>query len=213
LSAYLLCHLGPPWNDGRSCWTNFRGLCQEQTCRRYLRGSEGIFCANFWDQRGKFAPYQGAWCPQCLKAKGNIDFPVALHLDDEGEAITSDQEEKRFREARGGDHLITPFQCETCHFRNIYARDPVDKNLVDIETMVFIRQAILDSFWSREPTTVRANLQEAKRGAKSARRFAFPGSSSTPPMGPFPLRDDFGMMGALVVLDRSLDSRRYADYV
>jgi hypothetical protein len=127
-----LCHLGPPWNAGRSCWTNFRGLCQERTCRRYLHGSEGIFCANYWDQRGKFAPCQGAWCPQCLKGRGNIDFPVAVQLDDEqGEVITSDQEEKWFREAHGGDHLITPFQCETCHFqcetchfRNMYSRDP-----------------------------------------------------------------------------------------
>jgi hypothetical protein len=138
---------------------------------------------------------------------------VALHLDDEGEVITSDQEEKRFREARGGDHFITPFQCETCHFRNMYSRDPEDRNLVDVKTMKFIRQAILDSFWSRELTTVWANLQESKRGAKSARKLAFPGSSSTPPMGPFPLRDDFGMMAALVVFDRSLDPGRYADYV
>jgi hypothetical protein len=54
---------GPPWNTGRSCWTNFRGLCQEWACHRYLQGSKGIFCTNYWDQRGKFAPCQGAWCP------------------------------------------------------------------------------------------------------------------------------------------------------
>jgi hypothetical protein len=57
---------------------------------------------------------------------------------------------------------FSPFQCETCHFRNMYSRDPEDRNLVDVETMESIRQAILDSFWSREPTTVWANLQEAK---------------------------------------------------
>jgi hypothetical protein len=32
-------------------------------------------------------------------------------------------------------------------------------------------------------------------------------------MGPFPLRDEFWTMAALVVLDRSLDPGRYADYV
>jgi hypothetical protein len=32
-------------------------------------------------------------------------------------------------------------------------------------------------------------------------------------MGTFPLSDNFGMKAALVVLDRSLDSGRYSDYV
>jgi hypothetical protein len=86
--------------------------------------------------------------PTVSKGRGKIDFPVAVQLDDEGEVITSDQEEKRFRKARGGDHLITPFQCETYHFRNMYSRDPEERKLVDVETMEFIRQAILDSLWS-----------------------------------------------------------------
>jgi hypothetical protein len=110
-----------------------------------------------------------------------IDFPVAAQYDDEGELITLEKEEIRFREARAGDHLMTPFQCDVCHFRNIYRRDPDIRVLGEIETMEFIRQAILDSFWSREPTTVRGNLQEAKRGLRSALRFGFPGDSATPP--------------------------------
>jgi hypothetical protein len=111
----------------------------------------------------------------------------------------------RFRKARAGDHM--------CHFRNIYGRDPKARNLVEVETMEFIRQVILDSFWSREPTTVRGNLQEAKRGLKECTTVPFSGRLGYPPMGPFPLSDDFGMIAALVVLDRLLDSGRYLDYV
>jgi hypothetical protein len=32
-------------------------------------------------------------------------------------------------------------------------------------------------------------------------------------MGPFPLSDDFGMKVAMIVLDRSLDPGKYAEYV
>jgi hypothetical protein len=141
-----------------------------------------VLCANFWSRQGRFAPCQGAWCPPCLRGRGVIDFPVAAQYDDEGELITSEKEELRFREARTGDHMMTPFQCDVCHFRNIYLRDPDPQALVEVETMEFTRQAILDSFWSREPTTVQGNLQEVKRGLRSARQFAFPGDSGTPPL-------------------------------
>jgi hypothetical protein len=108
--------------------------------------------------------------------------------------------------------MTTPFQCDVSHFRIIYLRDPDPQALVEVETMEFsMRQAVLDSFWSREPTTVRGNLQEAKRGLRSVRRFAFPGDSVTLPMGPVPLSDNLGMKAALVVLDRSLDAGRYSD--
>jgi hypothetical protein len=31
----------------------------------------------------------------------------------------------RFKSGRNGDHLLCPFQCDLCHFRNIQGRDPV----------------------------------------------------------------------------------------
>jgi hypothetical protein len=37
--------------------------------------------------------------------------------------------------------------------------------------------------------------------------------SITPPMGPFPLRDECGMKAAIAMLDRSLDPGRYSDQV
>ena len=48
--------------------------------------------------------------------------------EEEGwEATETEKNEMQdwFMVARPGDHLMTPFQCETCHFRNITGRDPI----------------------------------------------------------------------------------------
>jgi hypothetical protein len=117
----------------------------------------------------------------------------------------------RFNVGRAGDHLITPFQCDLCHFRKIYGRNDVATMATDQEVMGAIRRANLDALWSREPLTVRANLAEAVRMEKYADRVGMP--SITPVMGPFPLRDDFGIKGALALLDRPLDPGVYEEFV
>jgi hypothetical protein len=166
---------------------NFEGVCRERNCRRYLQAHKGLFGTNYWSRRGSFTPCLGAWCPPCYTPMGTTLFLVTEQVDDEGGIITSEREQSGFKETRGGDHLLTPFQCDTCYFRNIYAWDLGAEDLRDIETLKFIRQVALDSLWSREPMMVKNNLQEAKRGQKSAKRFGFPDNSATPPMGPFPL--------------------------
>ena len=65
--------------------------------------------------------------------------------------------EGRFERARNGDHLMVPFQCELCHFRNIYGREPKDNNLKDKEFFKFARQANLDAMWSSDTLTVSVN--------------------------------------------------------
>jgi hypothetical protein len=91
-------------------------------------------------------------------------------------------------------------------------RDPmIDICSGDRELMADFRRALLDSFWSREPPTVRANLTEAIRGERYGDRTGMP--SVTPEMGPFPLRDTSGMKAAVAVLDRSLDKGIYAECV
>ena len=77
--------------------------------------------------------------------------------------------------------------------------------------MAFIRRASLDAFWAREPSTVMANLREAIRMEKFTSSLGLP--SVTPPMGPFPLRDDFGMLPAIALLDRSLAKGIHSEYV
>jgi hypothetical protein len=89
-----------------------------------------------------------------------------VQSDEDGEVIRNPGDDARFMEARAGDQLMTQFQCETCHFRNIMGRDP----LSDVcdggrELMGDFRRALLDAFWSREPPTVRGNLNEAVWGS------------------------------------------------
>lgn len=106
---------------------------------------------------------------------------------------------------------MVPFQCEHCHFRNIYGREPQIGNLRDKEFFAYARRANLDSFWSREPPTIRNNLSLLNRIAKTEKKFGF--ASATPPLGPFPVADVLGMRGAIAVLDRSLDKGAYGPCV
>jgi hypothetical protein len=106
---------------------------------------------------------------------------------------------------------MVPFQCDLCHFRNIMGRDPWETRWQDHEILEYIRRATLDSFWSRESSTVTFNLREARRMEKLSDRLEMP--SITPPMGPFPLTDECGMLAAIALLDRSLDPGRHASHV
>ena len=135
-----------------------------------------------------------------------------VQLDDDGEEMVNPGDEKQFMEARVGDHLMTQFQCEVCHFRNIMGRDPmIHVSEGDRELMADFQRALLDAFWSREPPTVRGNLIEAVRGERYGDRTGMP--SVTPEMGPFPLEDTSGMKAALAVLDRSLNAGIHAEFV
>ena len=63
----------------------------------------------------------------------------------------------RFREARDGDDLMITFQCDLCHFENVSGRHPRQDSHRDQLLLMCIRRATLDSFWSRERSTVNAN--------------------------------------------------------
>jgi hypothetical protein len=77
--------------------------------------------------------------------------------------------------------------------------------------MVFIRQANLDAFWARETNTVAAILREAIRMETFTDQMNLP--SVSPPMGPFPLQDDFGMLPAIALLNRSLEKGVHSEHV
>ena len=71
------------------------------------------------------------------------------------------EEKERFKVARDGDHLMTPFQCDQCQFINLRGKLPSDSE-IDQRLLFFIRRAILDSFWSWESSTVKSNLYQIK---------------------------------------------------
>jgi hypothetical protein len=128
-------------------------------------------------------------------------------IDDDGEILIAEDDASRFMCARAGDHLMTPFQCETCHVRNMLGRNLRADKRSDLELEEMIRRANLDSFWSREGSTVLNNLKEARRMERTMQKYGLP--STTPSMGPWPLSDTLGMKAAIAVLDRSLDKGHY----
>jgi hypothetical protein len=118
------------------------------------------------------------------------------------------EDEMRFLEARDGDNLVCPFQCDQCHFLNLMGREPLEELASDVRLLKCIRRVILDAFWAREPGTVRGALEEAKRGLAIATQLGF-AHSLFGPRGPFPLADTMGMGVAVVIVQRSLARGKY----
>ena len=108
--------------------------------------------------------------------------------------------------ARNGDHLLIPFQCEICHYRNLKGMDPTGTKDDGI-LLRTIRRANLDAFWSREPGTVSATRRDSLKLAEIGMRLGL--KNILPVMGPFPLEDSLGMGLAVGMLIRSLDKGRY----
>jgi endogenous inhibitor of DNA gyrase (YacG/DUF329 family) len=86
---------------------------------------KGIVCANFGERRCQSIPIcYGAWYAGCYKQKAEDRFPVlrAKDLDDsvlDDDDLVDDNPD-RFRVARGGDHMMRPFQCDECQIVNIH---------------------------------------------------------------------------------------------
>ena len=104
---------------------------------------------------------QGVYHAGCYRQHKHDSYPVlgALDLDDsimdDSKMVEDDPE--RFQVARDGDHMMVPFQCDTCQFMNVQKRLPCPGNTQDELLMKCLRRVILDSFWSRERSTVCGN--------------------------------------------------------
>jgi len=123
-------------------------------------------------------------------AQGKNEFPIALPMDEDGVVTQDPKELKRYISARNGDGLITPFQCDWCHFENLTGRRPSSIDGQDQFLLKSIRRAQLDAFWATEPTTVAKNLSELKRGWTIAAALGCKHGMFRP-MGPYPVEDTF----------------------
>ena len=122
-------------------------------------------------------------------------------------------EKNRFLCARSGDDTINIFQCECCHFQNIKKRNPI-LGTFDEKLLGYTKRAILDSFWSRESSTVRASLGELKRDIGFGHELDMTvEEAGYPPRGPFPINDNMGMGQAIIMLRRSQEPGRYDTFV
>lgn len=123
--------------------------------------------------------------------------------------MNEDDTEVDYLSGRNGDHLLTPFQCELCHFRNLYGREPDQPR--DTWVLGVMRRALLDAFWDRSRATVEANVRILRRMLKDCEELGLPPPQMN--MGPWALEDTVGMGVAVLLLKRSLDPGRNDKYV
>lgn len=117
----------------------------------------------------------------------------------------------RHQEARDGDHLMCPFQCDVCQFVNVHHCLPDTLSAQDKLCVMVLRRANLDALWARERATTEANRREALLFVAEGERLGF--VNPYPPRGPWPIEDLWGMKTALVILQRSMVPGRNAAFV
>jgi hypothetical protein len=149
----------------------------------------GIFCANFASWRHPWPPCQQVWCGTCYTPHPLDKFFHFKPTDESGFEWHPKVDENRFRYARPGDHLLVPFQCDLCSFRNLCDRNPRANHPPDDFLLCCIRRSILDSFWGRESLTVSSTLRGAQQLVERWKLAGIP--IDLPPRGPFSVSDVF----------------------
>ena len=89
---------------------------------------------------------------------------------------------------RPGDHLMTHFQCEVCHFSNVQLSNPMINRLENYISLCTIWRATLNPFWSQRPGMVKNNLIILKRIYEVGDEVLGL-VEGLPYLVPFPLRD------------------------
>ena len=146
----------------------------------------------FWKlhQLGKMC--QSVYHAGCYSKHKRDVYPVLAikDLDDslvDNNKMDNDSPEQ-FEIARNGDHMMIPFQCNTCQFMNIRKHLPIPGNAKDESLMVCLRLVLLDSIWSRERSTIQRSLSLVQSSLVEGELMGH-GGEVYPMMGPFSIGD------------------------
>ena len=144
----------------------WKGPCMD--CETPNSSGVGLFYSNLLRLRKRLPPCHAVWCGECYRPHPEYPFQSQTSLaagDNEIEDLeTEELLNKRFRIARDGDHLMgILIECDMCQLRNVNERDPIYGNSKDDYTLLCIRRAILNVFWSRETSTVLGNFSRLRR--------------------------------------------------
>jgi len=170
----------------------------------------GLFCANFSHPRDCWAPCNQVWCGSCYSAHPLDRFPRYTPADEDGFEWHTPEDVLRYTHARDGDHLLTPFQCDLCVFRNLRKRNPIPDSNRDTALLCCIRRVNLDAVWGRESSTVANSLRGA---VQLVQQWAKVGLEPTfPALGPYPVADTFGFSVAIGMVLKSMEPGRYDAY-
>ena len=82
-------------------------------------------------------------------AHPEYSFYVAVPENEAGVPLQKKDDDARYLEGIDGAHLMHPFQCDICWFRNLKLRSPIKGDSADDKLLAFIRRANLDMIWSR----------------------------------------------------------------
>jgi len=172
-----------------------------RACQKHVTFKLGIICANYGTTRGYSQRCRGAWCGECFTAHPLDKFETAVPRDFNGASLAEIEDEVRFRKARAGDHLCTPFQCPMCQSFNIRGKCLVEGRLEDEAFEAVCIRATLDAFWDHSTKTVGGHVREAIFAAKYAHVLDI--SDHYPVLGPYPPGHHLGMLQAIMVVMRS----------
>ena len=118
----------------------------------------------------------------------------------EGNAWKRKTTKSDFLRGVNGAHIMQPFQCDLCWFRNLQKRDPVTTSYKDSMLLAHIRRVNLDLIWSRSANTSytsvfkNSNRLSLSLGLKP-RHF---------PQGPWPVADEVGFQIAIEIVAASM---------
>jgi hypothetical protein len=123
----------------------------------------GVFCANYATSRTPWPACLQMWCGACYTPHLLDKFYQHLPSDEVGFEWRPKSDANRHRVAQAGDHLLVPFQCDLCSFRNLSYRNPDSDSPQDSFLLCCICWANLDAVWGRESNTVNATLRGVRQ--------------------------------------------------
>ena len=176
-------------------WT---GYCV--VCGKILKNPGCPLCGNYVYSRGPWEPCRQGWCGKCYMADTRIKFHVSLAENDEGNTWKRKGTQDDFLTGFNGAHLLQPFQCDLCWFRNLQKRDPNSDSLKDTKLLIYIRRVNLDIIWSRSSRTnymsaFRKSIKVCDDLGLIPKHF---------PQGPWPIGDEVGFQVAIEIVGASL---------
>ena len=218
-SSFLFSELNPGNSGPRQRCTQWVGNCEK--CLKQKAWTQKKFCANFGEPAIGSQPCRRMWCGKCYTLESTNDFHVADPenlFSEEGDEDrlqagwrTKESDKRRYSEARDGDDLLIPFECDFCVFAKITGRPLVLENISaeDVFLSKCIRRVSLDAFWSRARSTVAANTRTFREMIALSASLGF--EPPYEPPGPLPSHDHCGYKVAILMVAKSTRPGRHSE--
>lgn len=165
-------------------------VCSNALVARRSAGLVGGLAKRF-DSTNSYPACGGIWCGPCYgldesaTGGGGGKSGTGASANDVGSSA-------RRIAARNGDHLMTQFQCERCHFVNIQGRLPIDGFPKDVALLRNIQRATLDAFRARDDDEVADSCHSFREYVQCCAEMGV----AVPLPPPAPVRDGQGMAAA-----------------